>query len=320
MRRFFAFVVMLAAGLLIPPPAASQTLSLGRPGLAFSALVGGPNPVPQSVSIGNAGAGALTWRITSTQPGWLQVGPASGAAPASVTATVNVAGLPAGVYRAGVAIASNDKVTPTAVLQVTLTVVQPEPGQAAYAVELEFIGYTGLVGGPDCKVNPNGYDTLTGIVVGRENVSEDEHVLYQGTLARVTAVDFCADRGRRGPNDDERVMCAATLVGTATMKVDLTVYNEEDRGGNLEASHDGGPFTSTVTGSCEAWEQAQWRADYPGSNEGGGGSPNGQPIDEARSGSVRLFANGRARLVVGTFPPADPQVGGWTLRVIEKLR
>jgi hypothetical protein len=311
---------VLFASLVAASPAASQTISLGRPGLAFSALVGGPNPAPQSVSIGNAAPGTLTWQITSTQPGWLQVEPDSGAAPSSLTASVNVAGLPAGTYRADVPIASNDKVTPTKVLPVTLTVVQPAPGQAAYAVELTFVGYTGLVGGPECKANPNGYDTMTGIVVGREDVGPDENVLYLGTLSRVTSVDFCADRGRRGPNDDERDMCAATLVGTAVMKVELTVYNEEDRGGYLNASHDGGPFTSAVTGTCEAQEQAQWRADYPGSSEGGGGTPNGQPIDEARSGSVRLFANGRARLVVGTFPPAGPEVGGWTLTVIAKLR
>lgn len=320
MARSLGFVTALFAGLVAAAPAASQTITLSRPGLAFSALVGGPNPPPQSVSLTNPASGTLTWQITSTQPGWLQVGPAGGAAPASLTASVNIAGLPAGTYRAEVSIASNDRVTPTKVLPVTLTVVQPAPGQAAYAVELEFIGYTGLVGGPECKVNPNGYDTMTGIVVGRENVSSDENVLYQGTLARVTAVDICSDRGRRGPNDDERVMCAATLVGTATMKVDLTIYNEEDCGGHLEASHDGGPFTSTVTGSCEAREQAQWRADYPGGNEGGGGSPNGQPIDEATSGSARLFANGRGRLVVGTFPPSSPDGEGWTLRVITKLR
>lgn len=320
MARSIGFVTALFAGFLAAAPATSQTITLGRPGLAFSALVGGPNPAPRNVSITNEGTGGLTWQITSTQPGWLQISPAGGAAPASLTASVNVAGLPAGTYRAEVSIASNDRVTPTKVLPVTLTLVQPAPGQAAYAVELEFIGYTGLVGGPDCKVNPNGYDTMTGILVGRESVSSDENVLYQGTLARVTAVDFCSDRGRRGPNDDERDMCATTLVGTATMKVELTVYGEEGRGGYLEAIHDGGPFTSTVMGSCEVQEQAQWRADYPGSSEGGGGSPNGQPIDEARSGSVRLFTNGRARLVVGTFPPADPNVGGWTLRVIAKLR
>lgn len=320
MARFLGLATALFAGLLTASPAASQTISLGRPGLAFSALVGGPNPPPQSVSIGNAATGTLTWKTTSTWPGWLQISPGSGVAPASLTASVSVAGLPAGTYRAEVSIASNDRATPTKVLPVTLTVVQLAQGQAAYAVELEFIGYTGLVGGPKCRVNPNGYDTMTGIVVGREEVSSDQDVIYRGTLARVTAVDFCADRGRRGPNDDERVMCAATLVGTSSMVATLAIHPEYGRGGYLNAVHDGGPFTSTVTGSCEAQEQAQWRADYPGSSEGGGGTPNGQPIDEATSGSARLFANGRARLVLGTFPPADPVVGGWTLRVIAKLR
>lgn len=258
MARSLGFVTALFAGLVAAAPAASQTITLSKAGAGLLGCRGRPESAPQSVSLTNPASGTLTWQITSTQPGWLQVGPAGGAAPASLTASVNIAGLPASTYRAEVSIASNDRVTPTKVLPVT--------------------------------------------------------------LARVTAVDICSDRGRRGPNDDERVMCAATLVGTATMKVDLTIYNEEDRGGHLEASHDGGPFTSTVTGSCEAREQAQWRADYPGGNEGGGGSPNGQPIDEATSGSARLFTNGWGRLVVGTFPPSSPDGEGWTLRVITKLR
>jgi hypothetical protein len=229
--------------------------------------------------------------------------------------------LRAGVYRANVTFASNDKVAPTKVLPVSLTLVEPAPGEGAYAVELTFVGYTGLIEGyPDCNVNPKGYDTMTGILVGREDVGRNEDVEYRGTLLRVTAIDFCGVRGRRGPNDDERVSCAASLVGTSSMSVTLAVYGEEGRGGYLNAEHDGGPFTGELTGSCEASEQAGWRDDYPGGDDGGGASPNGQPIDEATSGSARLFDGGRARLVVGTFPPRDPKVGGWTLRVLARLR
>jgi hypothetical protein len=160
MTRHLSCAAVLVASALTAAPAAAQTIALGRPGLAFTALVGGPNPAPQSVSVSNSTAGALTWQITSTPPGWLQITPASGAAPSSATASVNVAGLRAGVYRANVTFASNDKVTPTKVLPVSLTLVEPAPGQAAYAVELTFVGYTGLIEGyPDCNVNPKGTTT-----------------------------------------------------------------------------------------------------------------------------------------------------------------
>jgi hypothetical protein len=79
-----------------------------------------------------------------------------------------------------------------------------------------------------------------------------------------------------------------------------------------------------VTGSCHSADQLTWEREYPrddalkpgdSGDEGGGATPNGQPIDDPLS---KLFAAGRARLVVGTFPPERPD--GWTMTVIRKLR
>jgi hypothetical protein len=317
MKTRETLLVALLASALATAPGAAQTVALSSQSLAFVALAGGANPSAQTVSLRSTTGPALTWRITSAAPAWLTVSPLSGAAPATLSFAVDMSGLRAGVYRAIVVIASNDPISPVKNITVTLAVVAPGPGEAAYEVELRFTGYTGLVTGyPNCAVNPQGFDALTGIVTGRESVGRDEDVEYRGTLIRSTLIDFCETKGRRNPNDDERVWCAATLLGAATMRAQLTVYGETGRGAYLKATHDGGPSVSSVTGTCEAADMTQWQTDYPRADDGGGGSPNGQEIDDASS---KLFAAGQARLVVGVFPPSGP-TGGWTLKVIRKLK
>lgn len=321
MTRRLGFPTLLLAGALVITPGAAQVIVLERPGVAFFALVGGPNPSPQTIAISNPAAPALTWQITSTAPAWLKVTPPNGAAPATLTFTADVTGLAANIYRTTVVVRSNDKMAPTKNIPVMLTVVALIPTEAAYAVEFKLTGYTGLVDGyPHCAVNPAGTDVLTGIVMGREDVGRAEDVTYRGTLMRLTAIDFCETRGKTGPDDGERVWCAATLIGTSTMKVSIEVYGEAGRGAWVKTEHDRGPFTRSVTGSCYSPDQLLWEKEYPGSDHGGGGGPSGQPIDEAVTGTARLFAAGRARLVVGYFPPSDPKVSSWTLKVIAKIR
>ena len=83
------------------------TLVVGTPLIALSpssiivTASRGVNPPPQSISVQNSGAGVLGWNATSTtQSGgnWLSIGPVSGTAPSTITATINSAALPAGAY------------------------------------------------------------------------------------------------------------------------------------------------------------------------------------------------------------------------------
>lgn len=101
------------------------------------------------------------------------------------------------------------------------------------------------------------------------------------------------------------------------MRVEIEVYSDEGRGAWVKARHDGSQFTSAVTGDCEKAVQAEWQADFPRGSDGGGASPNGQPIDDPLS---LMFTNGRARLVKGEFKPFGPNRDGWMLVVEEKLR
>jgi hypothetical protein len=77
-------------------------------------------------------------------------------------------------------------------------------------------------------------------------------------------------------------------------------------------------LSSHVIGDCDAADQAVWQNEFP--DGGSGGSPDGAQIDVATTGTARLFMAGRARLVVGTFPPLDKKRTAWTLKVIEKLK
>jgi hypothetical protein len=290
----------------------------------FSAAVGGPNPPPQSLAVTNTGTAPLSWRAQPPQARWLSVSPASGTAPGSITFSVNIAGLRAGTYKDTVVVASNDPITPRQGIPVVLVVRDAGTGPAMYEVEFVFIGYTGLIdGAPNCTVNNSGYDRLVGTLIGVETNQAGEDVEYMGTLRRATSIDFCETKGRRAPGDDERAWCTISLTGDAVSDIELTVYGEDGRSAYLKASPGAGPMHRSVRGNCDPAETREVLLGYQGSNDGGGASPSGQPIDDSKAigpnnRPITFSVNGLARLRVGTYPPDSPQ-GGWTLRVIRKI-
>ena len=322
MRMSHFRLLSLMAGMVLVTEAAAQTMSLSSYAVAFAGTVGGPNPAAQAIAVANTGPGALSWRIVSAMPAWLAVSPARGGAPANLSFAVNLAGLSPGNYQATVGIQSNDPASPSDSIGVFLTVRGAVgPVVAEYEVELLFTGYTGQLDGyPNCAVDTNGTDRLTGRLAGYETSTPDENVEYEGTLTRATTLDICETKGRNRPDDidDEQVWCAATLSGSANMRIGLTVYGELDRGAWLKAKPDTGRMTSSVTGNCAGPTMAEYRKAYPGGSGGGGGSPDGQPIEDAFS-ATKFVVNSVGRLRVGYYPP-DPKQGGWSLRVLRKIR
>ena len=312
----------ILAACALPAAAAAQSITAEPDMVVFSGIAGGANPPAQTVAVATA-AGATNWRLSSASfASWLRVTPASGSTPGSLNVEVNIAGMRAGVYHDTVGVGSADADTVRIPIVLALRDLPAPAGIATYQVELSFIGYTGLVeGAPDCRVNERGYDRLIGTLSGVETGEADESVVYTGTLRRGTSIDFCETKPGGGP--DELVWCAVTLKGSAVTNVELTVYGEDGRGAWMKASPAGGPLRKSVAGDCAPPETNQILSDYPASDEGGGGTPNGQPIDDSRATDpanrrIQFYANGLARLRVGTYPPDGPQ-GGWTLRVIRKL-
>lgn len=212
-----------------------------------------------------------------------------------------------------------------------------KPALVSYDIELEYTGLgESVVGNPataaqcTAPVNPNGYDRMVGKVTGNETSGIEEDIEYIGELSRTTLIDFCELRST-GPREDQKTDCKATLQGSARMDVSLLVYGTRGRGAWLKARPKVGTLSgSTVNGDCDPPEMAQIQKDYPGPGPslGGGGSPDGQPIEDrfsrpslapATAGSgPRFYIGGLARLRVGYYPP-DPAAGGWALWVKRKV-
>ena len=91
--------------------------------LDFVAVAGGSTPPSQAFSVTEGQGGSLGWSAAVTQgASWLSASPASGTAPSTLTASVDPAGLVAGVYSGTIAITAPGAVDSPASVDVTLTV------------------------------------------------------------------------------------------------------------------------------------------------------------------------------------------------------
>jgi len=92
---------------------------MGVPGspLWFMAVQGGDNPADQVMVVRNDGGGTMNWTVASDRP-WLTASPASGAAPAEVTVSVDTSGLPLGTSEATLTFTAPDAVNSPQTVQV----------------------------------------------------------------------------------------------------------------------------------------------------------------------------------------------------------
>jgi hypothetical protein len=133
-----------------------------------------------------------------------------------------------------------------------------------------------------------GEDKLTG---GLQLVSydkEDGSAMYQGTLARTTAVDACGTKP--SPTEDQVTMCFAHLDGSAQMHVTLEVY-EGDRGAWVKSEPLPAPalqLTKKIDGCPEAGE---WLDAYPKD-----GIMSGLSFEDVPSGYLRTGTYGTPEL------------------------
>ena len=105
------------------PPALSVTPA----NLAFAVVEGGAAPGAKSLSVANTGGSTLSF-TTSDDAAWLSASPASGTAPATITVSVNPAGLTRGTYSGNVRVDSGGASGSPATIPVTLTVSPPSTG------------------------------------------------------------------------------------------------------------------------------------------------------------------------------------------------
>ncbi|HZF41650.1 MAG TPA: S8 family serine peptidase, partial [Blastocatellia bacterium] len=113
------FALVVYNGTSAPPT--QPTIGVNPTSLSFTATAGGSNPANQTISITNTGAGTLNWTATDDAP-WLTVSPASGTAPSTLTASVNISGLAAGTYNGTITISATGASNTPVSVPVTLTV------------------------------------------------------------------------------------------------------------------------------------------------------------------------------------------------------
>ncbi len=91
--------------------------------LSLSYTTGGTAPASQSVSIGSTGAALSFTAVASTTSGnWLSVGPTSGTTPATLTVSVNTAGMGSGTYQGQITLTPGGSGNSPLAYSVTLTV------------------------------------------------------------------------------------------------------------------------------------------------------------------------------------------------------
>jgi hypothetical protein len=116
----------------VDPSVSPPSLSVSPTNLSFSATQGGASPAAKTLTVGNAGAGTMSWTAADDVL-WLDVAPASGTNNGTVTVTPNTAGLSAGTYTATVTIDAGTVTGSPQSIAVTLTVNPPAPPTLAVA-------------------------------------------------------------------------------------------------------------------------------------------------------------------------------------------
>jgi uncharacterized protein (TIGR03437 family) len=106
----------------------APSISVAATTLTFNYQAGGSQPAPQTVQVTGGANANFTARASSTG-GWLSVTPASGTAnPATLTVSVNTAGLTAGTsYPGTITVTGVSPTTGSATINVTLNVTSPSP-------------------------------------------------------------------------------------------------------------------------------------------------------------------------------------------------
>jgi hypothetical protein len=176
-----------------------------------------------------------------------------------------------------------------AVAASTLVTSKAARAQGSVNVEITLRGDVGQYAGM-CAAS-GGEDKLTGDLQLISHDDADGTALYQGTLARKTAVDACGTQPN--PTEDQVKVCVAHLDGSAPMNVTLEIY-EDDRGAYVKSEPlppQPGPalqVTKKISGCPEA---GNWLDAYPKD-----GIMSGLLIEDVPSGYLRAKKYGTHEL------------------------
>jgi len=133
---------------------------------------------------------------------------------------------------------------------------------SVYEVRFTHNGYTTFYGPPgDCPIRSNGKVVLTGLLAGRENVADDDDILYTGTLQLDIDIDICTAKTVEDPGGGYP-LCGMTVTGSGAVKTELEIYFD-GRGGYVKIKNESGRFTKSVSGSCDQAQIGEERTMVP---------------------------------------------------------
>lgn len=139
---FLAFLTVAGCqGGSSPAPGPAPVLSVTPGSLSFTGQAGVANPASQSMSVTNSGGGTFPW-TASSNASWLSVTPASGTAPSTVSVSVNISGLVAGIDDGTVTITSTGASGSPKSIPVTLTVTGPPAAWPQISLTVVAGGFT----------------------------------------------------------------------------------------------------------------------------------------------------------------------------------
>lgn len=149
---FLLCLVSIDSGAGLAQTSGTPIMGVSPTSLSFTAVQGGANPAPKSITVSNTGGGSLSW--TATDPsGWL-IATGSGTNSGTITAYVNQNGLAAGTYSATVTITAAGYPSQTKTIPVTLTVTTSTGSSSSPTIAYSptSLTFSGTVGG----TNPAG--------------------------------------------------------------------------------------------------------------------------------------------------------------------
>jgi hypothetical protein len=106
-----------------PPP---PTICVDPQAFFFNAIAGDTNPSPKTLTITNCGSGTLNWTVSNSEA-WLGLNPTSGVDSGDVTVSVDITGLPYGVYKDTIVVSDTNATNDPVLVPVTLTVASELP-------------------------------------------------------------------------------------------------------------------------------------------------------------------------------------------------
>ena len=164
-------------------------LSVNPGSLSFSFTIGGAAPASQTVSVTTAGAAIGFSASASTTSGsnWLSVSPTSGTTAATLTVSVNPAGIPGGVYQGAVTLTPSGSGGAAQTFSVTLTVTGAGAPAFTAGGVLNALGY-------QAKLAPDTVFVIFGSGMGPSTLAAAAGPNYPTTLGG-TSITFTPTGG-----------------------------------------------------------------------------------------------------------------------------